>query len=66
MTSASGTSSGAGLCHAGLVWYRAPFPNGSITRTLLFSNLVSDPVTITFKGGVSDVTNIVFKMRVRE
>ena len=37
-----------------------------MTRTLSFSNLVSDPVTLTFTDGVPNVTNFVFKMRSRQ
>lgn len=59
--SSHGTSSG-GL---ELVWYHAPVQNGYVTRTLSFSNLISDPVTVTFTNGVPDVTNYVFKMKSR-
>jgi len=58
--SSSGTSSG-GL---DLVWYHAPFQEGYVTRTLSFSNLTSDPVTVRFTNGVPDMTNVVFKMRI--
>lgn len=57
--SSGGTSSG-GL---DLVWYHAPFPEGQVTRTLSFSNLTSDPVTVRFTNGVPGVTNVVFRMR---
>ena len=60
-SSGRSTSSGTGSTRA--VWYQAPLQNGSVTRTLSFSNLVSDPVTINFVGGVPDVTNVIFKMR---
>jgi len=40
--------------------------SGYITRTLLFSNLESAPVTIVFTNGIPDKTNLVFKMRVKE
>jgi hypothetical protein len=61
-SSSSGTSSG-GLGRSELVWYQAPVDEGYVTRTLSFSNLISDPITITFRNGVPDVTNFVFKMR---
>jgi hypothetical protein len=64
-SSGSGSSSGILSCSE-LVWYHAPFQDGTVTRTLSFSNLVSDPVTITFSNGVPDITNFVFKMRSRE
>jgi hypothetical protein len=57
--SSSGTSSG-GL---DLVWYHAPFQEGYVTRTLSFSNLTSEAVTVRFTNGLPDVTNVVFKMR---
>lgn len=62
-SSGSGTSSGTGLRRSELVWYQAPLRDGYVTRTLSFSNLVSDPVTVRFAGGLPDVTNVVFKMR---
>lgn len=62
-SSGSGTSSGTMLGRSELVWYQAPLQDGYVTRTLSFSNLISDPVTVTFKGGVPDVTNVVFRMR---
>jgi hypothetical protein len=61
-SSSSGTSSG-GFNRSQLVWYHAPLQDGYVTRTLSFSNLISDPVTITFTNGVPDVTNFVFRMR---
>jgi len=57
--SSSGISSG-GL---DLVWYHPPFQEGYVTRTLSFSNLISEPVTVRFTNGVPDVTNVVFKMK---
>lgn len=57
-----GTSSGS-LGFSELVWYRAPLQDGSVTRTLSFSNMISDPVTIRFTNGVPDLTNVVFRMR---
>jgi hypothetical protein len=65
-SSGSGTSSGTGLGPSGLVWYQPRVQNGSVTRTLSFSNLVSDPVTVTFVRGIPDVTNVIFKMRSKE
>lgn len=62
-SSRSGTSSGTGLSQSDLVWYQAPLQNGYVTRTLSYSNLISDPVTVRFTNGVPDVTNFVFKMR---
>jgi hypothetical protein len=59
-SSGNSTSSGTG-CQ--LLWYQAPIQDGAVTRTLSFSNLVSDPVTITFKKGIPSVTNFVFRMR---
>jgi hypothetical protein len=60
--SGRGSSSGTGLAEADLVWYQAPVKNGHVTRTLTFSNLVSDPVTITFVGGKPNITNFIFRM----
>ncbi|MCC6354973.1 MAG: hypothetical protein IT577_13875 [Verrucomicrobiae bacterium] len=57
--SSSGTYSGC----LDLVWYHAPFQEGQVTRTLSFSNLTSDPVTVGFTNGVPDATNVVFRMR---
>jgi hypothetical protein len=65
-SSGTGASSGTGLSRSELVWYQAPLQNGFVTRTLSFSNLVSDPVTVTFTGGVPDVTNFTFKMRSKQ
>lgn len=62
-SSGTGSSSGSEFFSSQLVWYRAPILNGQVTRTLSFSNLVSDPVIITFESGVPDNTNVVFKMR---
>jgi hypothetical protein len=62
-TSGTGSSSGQGFSSSRHVWYRAPLLNGRVTRTLSFSNLVSDPVTVTFENGVQDITHVVFKMR---
>jgi len=59
----STSSSSGGIRRSDLVWYRAPTENGSVTRTLSFSNLTSEPVTVIFTNGVPDVTNIVFRMR---
>ena len=61
--SGNGRSSGGALGQSDLVWYQAPLSNGHVTRTLAFSNLVSDPVTIRFTNGVPDVTNFVFRMK---
>ena len=62
-SSGTGSSSGQEFSSSQLVWYRAPLLNGQVTRTLSFTNLVSDPVTVTFESGVPDNTNVVFKMR---
>ena len=64
-SSGSGTSSGNGLSRDSLVWFHPPLDNGSVTRTLSFSNLASEPVTVIFVGGIPDKTNVVFKMRSR-
>jgi hypothetical protein len=61
--SGSGTSSGNALSRSDLVWYQAPLKDGYVTRTLSFSNLISDPVTIRFTNGVPDLTNFVFRMK---
>ena len=61
--SGSGRSSGSALSRSELVWYQAPLMDGYVTRTLSFSNLISDPVTIRFTNGVPDVTNFVFRMK---
>jgi hypothetical protein len=60
-SSGHGTSSGGGC---DLRWYQPPIQDGAVTRTLSFSNLVSDPVTITFKSGTPDITNFIYKMRI--
>ena len=65
-SSGTGSSSGQGFSSSLLVWYRAPLLNGHVTRTLSFSNFVSDPVTVTFESGVPDNTNVVFKMRSKQ
>jgi hypothetical protein len=57
------SSSSGGFSRSDLVWYQAPLQDGYVTRTLAFSNLISDPVTIRFTNGVPDVTNFVFRMR---
>jgi hypothetical protein len=61
-SSVNGTSSG-GLSRSYLVWYQAPVQDGYVKHTLSFSNLISDPVTITFTNGIPDTTNFVFRMR---
>lgn len=58
--SGHGTSSGGGC---DLLWYQPPIQDGTVTRTLSFSNLVSDPVTIAFTKGIPNVTNFVYRMR---
>lgn len=58
--------SGTELTPSKLNLYRAPFQNGTLTRTLSFSAMVSAPVTIKFNEGEPDVTNAVFKMSVKE
>ena len=60
--SSHGVSSGT-FSRSELIWYQAPIRDGSLTRTLSFSNLVSDPVTINFTNGMPDVTNYIFKMK---
>ncbi len=48
------------------LWPRIGHPpvlDGFVTRTLSFSNMTSDPVTITFTNGVPDVTNYIFRMK---
>jgi len=59
-SSGHGTSSGDGC---DLLWYQPPIQDGTVTRTLSFSNLVSDPVTIVFSKGIPNVTNFVYRMR---
>jgi hypothetical protein len=58
--SGHGTSSGGGC---DLRWYQPPIHDGAVTRTLSFSNLVSDPVTVVFTNGIPDVSNFVYRMR---
>ena len=58
-----GTYTASGLSCKQLNLYRPRIANGSLTRVLSFGGLVSDPVTVTFVGGVPDKTNVVFKMR---
>lgn len=64
-SSGSGTQSGNRLDRDTLVWFHPPLANGSVTRTVSFSNMVSAPVTVTFVGGVPDKTNVIFKMTLR-
>jgi len=59
-SSGHGTSSGGGC---DLLWYQPPIQDGTVTRTLSFSNLVSDPVTIVFTKGIPNITNFVYRMR---
>jgi len=61
--SGTGTSSGTKLSRSALLCWQAPLQNGTVTRTLSFSNMVSDPVTVTFTEGVPNVTNPIFVMR---
>jgi hypothetical protein len=63
-SSSSGSSTGM-LNKYDLVWYHAPIKEGYITRTLSFSNLISEPVTVRFSNGIPSATNCVFKMRTR-
>jgi len=68
-SSGNGTSSGNSLNQDSLVWFNSPLQSnfsGYITRTLLFSNFESAPVTVRFTNGIPDTTNVVFKMRARE
>ncbi|MEO5917676.1 MAG: hypothetical protein ABIS50_25825 [Luteolibacter sp.] len=62
-SSGSGRGSGSSLKVSDLTWYRAPVQHGSETRTLMFSNMTSDPVTVTFTNGVPDVREVVFRMK---
>jgi hypothetical protein len=67
-SSGHGTSSGDNLERDELVYYNPPLQgqfSGTITRTLLFSNLVSAPVTVNFTNGIPDKTNVVFRMRLK-
>src|SRR6266542_1662584 len=64
-SSGDGTQSGGGLNHSQLTWFHAPVQNGYITRTLAFSNLISEPVTVNFVDAVPDRTNVVFRMKNR-
>lgn len=59
-----GTSSTSGSSGLGeqLVMYQAPFQNGTLTRKLSFSKLVSDPVTLVFSNGMPKSSNYVFNM----
>lgn len=59
-SSGHGSSSGRGC---DLRWYQPPIQDGAVTRTLSFSNLVSDPVTMVFVNGIPDATNFVYRMR---
>jgi hypothetical protein len=61
----SGSSSGTGSLGDELVSYQSLIQNGTLTRTLSFSGLVSDPVIIVFSNGIPNVTNYTFKMRSR-
>ncbi|HEV3339350.1 MAG TPA: hypothetical protein VG125_03305 [Pirellulales bacterium] len=64
--SSNGTQSGSGLSRSSLIWHRAPVQVGTITRTLSFSNLVSEAVTVEFVDGLPDRASVVFRMRVRD
>ncbi len=64
-SSGDGTQSGGGLNHSQLTWFHAPVQNGYITRTLAFSNLISEPVAVNFVDAVPDRTNVVFRMKNR-
>ena len=64
-SSGEGTQSGGGLNQAQMTWFHAPVQNGYITRTLAFSNLISEPVTVNFVDAVPDRTNVVFRMKNR-
>jgi hypothetical protein len=57
------SSSGSSSDDLDIVWFHPEFQEGQITRTLSFSNLVSDPVTVRFTNGIPDVTNVVFTMK---
>jgi hypothetical protein len=60
-----GTRSSSGeFVRSELVWFQAPVQDGYVTRTLSFSNLISDPVTIRFTNGIPDATNCVFRMKI--
>jgi hypothetical protein len=64
-SSGHSTESGNALNRDTIIWFNPPLQNkfsGFVTRTLLFSNLVSAPVTVFFTNGVPDKTNVVFKM----
>lgn len=63
--SGSGTQSGSNLSQDDLVWFNAPSENGSVTRIISFSNLISAPVKVTFVKGIPDKTNVVFEMKPR-
>jgi hypothetical protein len=62
------TESGKAVVHE-LGWFQVPVRidfTGSVVRTLSFSNLVSDPVTVNFILGRPDCTNVVFKMKKKD
>jgi hypothetical protein len=60
-----GTASGGRLRRSELSWYDAPLQEGSLTRILSFSNLVSEPVAVKFTNGIPDQTNVIFKMKIK-
>ena len=62
-SSGSGSRSSSSLDVSELTWYWAPVQDGSETRTLMFSNMTSDPVTVNFINGVPDVREVVFRMK---
>lgn len=62
-SSSKGSSSGLGISSSELSWKHAPIQNGKVTRILSFLDLVSDPVTVTFKDGEPNINHVVFKMR---
>jgi hypothetical protein len=59
----SGSSSGSGMSPHDLKWWKPPIQSGSVTRTLSFDALTSELVTVNFKNGVPDRTNVVFQMK---
>jgi hypothetical protein len=60
------SGSGSSFNASDLIIHRPPIQDGSLTRVVSFSNLISSPVTVSFSNGVAFPTNVVFQMRRKE
>ncbi len=61
--SGSGHSSGTSFNASELIWFHPPIQTGTVTRTLHFNNMQSEPVTVTFIDGKPDTDAVVFKLQ---